>query len=410
MFYIICLLFPVLIGALLGGTALWLLNRSIDEVIDEPPEMTSRAGEPIGILWMTKTCNDRLGKCAPPHILRRIEPDRIARLLAQGVFPPGEVPPTVNQYSSWPEQAELIAAGKYDQLTRLQKKLLSTHEIPSDPDLQSQAIDGPQEREATAKDRSSLIVLALLALLSIPAFILMKKNNCFNGCYVLTPPPNITITDMGNKKIVTANTDQFFDYNSGTLAEQHLMAAEHTFEAAFKQFDNVTITRIDGYTDPIGGLCFNRRLSTERANSIASLLNNLANDQLKIGVDQNGRAVKGTGSGPGIEEKDRQEWARCSLQHQVGIAEPKYRPLKAIENPKTCSNLDARQVSAYPENLIPVELKKIRDPSVAAQIAANQMNMISCLTNMRRVTIEFTGTRKPQANTAITASENGTGL
>jgi hypothetical protein len=166
-------------------------------------------------------------------------------------------------------------------------------------------------------------------------------------------------------------TDQLFEYDKSQIIPPVKERVVRRIMEAIRGH-RVVARKIQGYTDPIGGHCVNRRLAAERAQAFKSLL-------ADAGIDTTGAATEGGGASP----QDRAIWAYCRAAFDEA-APPEVRPLAIRADPPSCpADAEAR----YGE-LVLASTDTLKDAKQASQLRLNQLRLISCLSAMRRV--EFT--------------------
>jgi hypothetical protein len=192
-------------------------------------------------------------------------------------FPADERRPTREQYSSWPGQADLICQGRFDELAKLQKELIDKYGVGG---------ERPEPSKLTASHRAWTIVDALLvlaficAVLTILCWILTNflracappvdcKTSC-SQCPIQDPcpaPPKLGPT------VLKLSADQEFEYDDARISDPENLRKLLTVRLA--QFEKVNLS-ITGFTDPIGGACYNRRLGNDRADAIIEIVRQIS--------------------------------------------------------------------------------------------------------------------------------------
>jgi hypothetical protein len=254
----------------------------------------------------------------------------ISRLLHRHKFPENERRPSYEQYSSWPEQAAYICRGHFDQLHILQTKLLGS---PINPG-KLMAIQGRPIRW-TALNKAFLFVGLVCALLTALTF--MQNQQCFLSKVAINPPPNPppkpppSQDEKQPPKSLVISTDQYFGYDSSTLTDSAKENLERNLKGGAigdlldtlnKRGDaKFTIT---GFTDPIGGICYNPKLADARANAIREILvakKIVDSDRITVTTHQQGVQIPEVGAYKQITED-------CINKFQKTEPTPDYKPLR----------------------------------------------------------------------------------
>ena len=84
-----------------------------------------------------------------------------------------------------------------------------------------------------------------------------------------TPPPPKPLP----KQEITLSSDTLFEFGKSTLRPEGEEAIANTARQVLDQYGRIDRIAVVGYTDAIGSKEVNRKLSTERANTVANLLN-----------------------------------------------------------------------------------------------------------------------------------------
>ncbi|PWG03496.1 hypothetical protein [Sphingosinicella humi] len=394
MLYLYCTLFAAFLGAFLGGLTLWLVNRSL---------VSGSSGEPVDgiILGWSKDCEEALGECRRPSRMRGMAPERIWSFLSKHKFERSDRP-SFDLLKSWPKQAELLHLGRYSTLARYKRFIAKGYDEPPG------AEDYQGERRLTGKDRVSIALLVVLLIALIPAYFLMRTNDCF-ACEDQAFDPSVVfvkLTPTGpGKFFIEFNADQIFEYNEAGLEAVHRRRAEAVMRKAFGEFDGVSIDRVEGFTDPIGGLCDNYQLANGRADTVAGVLDGLQADGIML--SRPGQfAATGVGIGPGTEQIDVDQWKSCLATYQkvtttnriIGQGARRRRVDIQVPTPlildrgEICTGKTPGQLTAYPERLIARDPRSVRDRDAALALSIQQRKLFSCLAPMRRVSITFSGT------------------
>jgi outer membrane protein OmpA-like peptidoglycan-associated protein len=109
---------------------------------------------------------------------------------------------------------------------------------------------------------------------------------------------DVTRTSQGDLK-VTVKNEVLFDFNSAALRSTS-RASLREMADVFQKYPNTTLA-VEGYTDSIGSIAYNQRLSERRADSVASYLEQLGVNTPRIDTighgESNPRASDSTASG-----------------------------------------------------------------------------------------------------------------
>ena len=121
----LCALFPYLLGLTLFLILLWPVLYLIG--LKRGPNGSRPVS--VGILWLIPACAKALGRCSQPGRLRSMSARGISTRLDRYDFPANERRPTPERYSTWPDQADLICQGKFDELASKQEELKKAHGV-----------------------------------------------------------------------------------------------------------------------------------------------------------------------------------------------------------------------------------------------------------------------------------------
>jgi outer membrane protein OmpA-like peptidoglycan-associated protein len=260
----LCAIFPYLLGLTLFLILLWpLLYLTRPKRGPNEPSPAS-----VGILWLTPACANALGRCSQPGRLRSMSARGISARLDRYDFA-NERRPTREQYSTWPDQADLICQGKFDELTRKQSELIAKLGVPEN---QPELANLKAGRGAWAVVLDALLAIAfILAVLTLLNWILTDFlracaparppcETCPTVCQCEKPPPVVSLK---------LSTDQEFEYDKSEVVDQQRLRG--FLQERLVQFKNAKLT-ITGFTDPIGGACYNNGLAKRRAEAIADIV------------------------------------------------------------------------------------------------------------------------------------------
>jgi hypothetical protein len=272
----LCALFPYLLGVTLFLVLLWPVLYLIRP--KRGPDGPNPAS--VGILWLTPACAKALGRCSQPGRLRSMSARGISARLDRYDFPANERRPTPERYSTWPDQADLICQGKFDELASKQSELIAKLGVPEN---QPEPANLKAGRGAWAMVLDALLVVAfILAVLTLLNWIL---TDFLRACAPPQPPcekcPTVCKSSPEPKCEKPAqvqlklSTDQEFEYNEFKIVDSQRL--KDFLAERLTQFKNAKLT-ITGFTDPIGGVCYNEGLADNRAKAIAEIVKGIIPD------------------------------------------------------------------------------------------------------------------------------------
>jgi hypothetical protein len=351
---------------------------------------------------LTPACAAALDECAEPAILAQASETKIKTLLdARFHKPPKEDFPQQQHYRTWPEQAAMLASGRYEALRKWQKAwqdkdTTSPNELVREDGVSS--IDRP----LPGRDRWFIVALLLLIVALVSGLVLTRLQTCNCGTTrdcaspspVTIPPPAKTPTTQPpppNPKPVRLElaTDAIFDYKMpGTY---HPAVLRSRLRSLLQRFEGIQIVRVEGHTDPIGSTDDNKTLGRMRAETVLKAIGALINDA-KAGQFASAELPPHAASaGPQAEDVD--VWRYCFDRFQLKVAEPRFRPLRNLSaslNPDKrppCTAENAKAGTGYPACAGPYDKTIPRDLKVYARQAENFREMTSCLSPMRHVVV-----------------------
>jgi outer membrane protein OmpA-like peptidoglycan-associated protein len=404
----LCHLFAIPLGAALLTLIIWPFLRSwLDRKL-------LRFGN-FGIIWLNQESRNRLGRCARPVKLRGMEPATIEQFFNRKPFDISETRPTSLQITTWPLQARLICDGKFDELRERQAEWIADPRYEAGGD---EVVDFDREETvASFPSKADFIWLALLAALiatSIGTYLISKRLGCPITEIVEVevpvpyPYPVIGYPNNSDPRKFELLSDQLFVYGEARLPNAQKARALSSIQHYFSNFDDVIISRIEGFTDPIGTLCSNEKLATERARSIETLLKEYQDthpNSIKLADD-----LKVGGSGPSSSQEDVEMWSTCAaapeLSQRIGGRTP-------FQASGACASANQALTKIYRDPITPTDLTDLRRVPEVAAMSRAQHQLMSCVSPMRRVTISFSGTlqgKNDQQNRTVEKEpQNATG-
>jgi hypothetical protein len=270
----LCAIFPYLLGLTLFLILLWpLLYLTRPKRGPNDPSPAS-----MGILWLTPACANALGRCSQPGRLRSMSTRGISARLDRYDFSANERRPTREQYSTWPDQADLICQGKFDELTRKQSELITEFGVPEN---QPEPANLKAGRGAWAMVLDALLVIAFIcAVLTLLNWILTDfLRACAPQPVVIHDPCPTEKCKAPDPVPLKLSTDQEFEYNEFKIVDYQRL--KDFLVERLAQFKTAKLT-ITGFTDPIGGVCYNQGLADNRAKAIAEIVKGIIPD-IQIG-------------------------------------------------------------------------------------------------------------------------------
>jgi hypothetical protein len=257
----LCAIFPYLLGLTLLLFLLWALlhlTRPKKDPADPVPA-------PVEILWLTPACVKALGRCSQPLRLRSMSADGISARLDRYNFGE-ESPPTREQYSTWPEQADLICQGKFKELAERQKELREKYGVAGN---QPGPANLAASRGAWTSLDALLVFVFICALLTALCWIL---TDFVRTCAPTPCEPCKTVCPKCEKPPappLKLSTDQLFEYAEAKVIDSQRLRS--FLEDSLKQYKGAKLT-ITGHTDPIGGACYNEDLAKRRVDAIEAIV------------------------------------------------------------------------------------------------------------------------------------------
>jgi outer membrane protein OmpA-like peptidoglycan-associated protein len=388
---ILCGLCPFLFGLALAALLSWLRNRE-----PVPNKSSDPAAElPFGILWFSPACRSALGdRCSRPGRLRKMRKECIARFLKGATFLPGETAPEEAQYATWPMQADLICQGKFESLLTWQRAELRKESSAATGDDRS-ANDNAKQWSNT--DTYAALAVAGLLVVALISFYLAKTHHWCGSCAPPICPPT---TPSPIPHELRLSSDLLFEFNGSKIEGEHRAYAVRLLKNAFKDFAKVEFTGISAHTDPIGTLEHNKELSTDRAESVRSLLEDVVKDperpkSLADSIDP--KLIK-PDEGAVAEDDDRQIWRECFAEYYLGNQFPiaKFdKPLLDLPTTKlTADQLACSQASIDTGTKDPYPgCARLDHPIGNAQhtyeVSERFRQIVECLAPMRHVLIRF---------------------
>jgi outer membrane protein OmpA-like peptidoglycan-associated protein len=310
----LCSLFPFLLGLTLILFLVWGLFYLARPKSDRGnPSPT-----PVGILWLSPACAAALGRCSQPGRLRSMSARGISARLDRYDFPANEHRPTREQYSTWPDQADLICQGKFDELASKQKDLKKEHGVEG---YQPEPANLTASRGAWTVLDAVLVLAFICAVLTLLNWILMDFLHACSPPPCKTCPPVSQVLPKPEPSPVTLklSTDQEFEYDESKIIDPQRL--KNFLEERLVQFKNAKLA-ITGFTDPIGGACHNQDLAKNRANAIAEIVREIVPEikiePTKTAVPENERS-----------DADKKIAAECIATYQK-LQPEQYRPLRGF--------------------------------------------------------------------------------
>lgn len=131
--------------------------------------------------------------------------------------------------------------------------------------------------------------------------------NCAEPAAVAAPPPPPPASKPPVPREYALETDALFEFGKAEIRASGYNAIESLVQRLLQDFSSVERIRVVGYTDPIGSPAFNKKLSQERADVVAS---QIASRKIPVerGIAAEGRgpvelAKTGCGNTPTAENK-----------------------------------------------------------------------------------------------------------
>jgi flagellar motor protein MotB len=266
-----CAFFPYLLGLTLILFLLWALfhlaRAKEDRSSPSPPS--------VGILWLTPACAEALGRCSQPGRLRSMSARGISARLDRYDFPADERRPTREEYSTWPEQADLICKGLFGKLASYQNELITKPGVEGD---RSERANLKASRGAWTVLDALLVLAFICAVLTLLSWILTDflracapPVDCKTSCSQC--PVRDSCRGTPKPTVLTLSADQEFEYDDARISDPENL--KELLTERLTQFEKVNLT-ITGFTDPIGGACYNRRLGNDRADAIIEIVRQIS--------------------------------------------------------------------------------------------------------------------------------------
>lgn len=401
--YLLCYLWAVFLAAAipcLSAWQTWPRRLSVRDIVTNDPV----EDDIPSILWLTPACAAALDECAEPAILAEASETKIKTLLeARFHKPPKEDFPKQEHYRTWPEQAAMLAAGRYEALRAWQN---AWQEKDTTSRGEKSRKDGVSsiDRSLPGRDRWFIVSLLLLIGALISALVSSrlqicnceKTGDCVSRDPVSTPPPSTPSTTKpplpppAPKPVrLELATDAIFDYKMpGTY---HPAVLRSHLRNLFQRFEGIQIVRVEGHTDPIGSTADNKKLGRMRTETVLKAIGELIT-KAKAGQFANAELPQyAVSAGPQAEDVD--VWRYCFDRFQLKVAEPQFRPLRNLSaslNPDkrpSCTAENAKAGTRYPACAGPYDRTIPRDLKVYARQAENFREMTSCLSPMRHVVV-----------------------
>lgn len=354
----------------------------------------------VGILWLDQESRERLRHCAKPVKLRNMEPVTIEKYLDRKPFENPETKPTRLQIETWPLQARLICDGKFDELRERQAGWIADplyetgdDEI-SDLDYEQSAPPFPSK-----VDLIWLALILALTAVSIASYVISRSLGCpvkvveIEEVEVPVFFPVIEYRDKFEPRKLDLLSDQLFAYREAELLPAQRGRALSSIDNYFSNFDDVSISRIEGFTDPIGTLCSNADLAAKRAVSVKKLLDEYGKNHPGTISFTADLQVRGSGPNPGQE--DVEMWKACAAAPELAQRPGGLPPFK--QSSRACAPPNPALSQIYRDALTPTALTDLRRVSEAAAMSRAQHQLTNCVSPMRRVTISFSGTLKSKS-------------
>ncbi|PPE74648.1 hypothetical protein C3942_07755 [Solimonas fluminis] len=303
-------------------------------------------------------------------------------------------------YESWPEQARLICDADFEALRELQAILIGPRN-----DSPSEAQARPRLAEGGFADVANLAIVAILLLAGLIALYWFAYCGACDRPllveripYVVRVPVDVQVPPA----IVSIPSEVLFEYDRADLGELQQARALDTLEQRLSSYSKIKVTSIRGYSDPIGGYCYNEELSQRRANVARALIGRLA-ERGAIEIELASDIVVEAGY---PEKSAMPLWNHCLDSHQLRHPASE-RPLTNQRQKgapvRTCS---VEPSPPYPDlYLAPIDPAGLKARELALR-AAHQRNLIGCLSPMRRVDIGIDGTLRLPADTRITPAKH----
>jgi hypothetical protein len=403
--HLLCYLWLVLLAAAIPCLIAWHMwpretlappRREGDDDEIDTEDMPS-------ILWLTPACAAALGDCADPAVLSEMSEAKIGRMLERAHRPPGEKLPTAEHYRTWPEQAAMLAAGKYDALRDWQGPWLHrAEEDQGDATEVDGELDGSRgrtwaEREMWFWAALLLLTAALLSAIAAPWLGWCSERGGEVVTYPPTSPPPPPTTEKPRTRL-ELSTDAFFDYKRSDT--YHPAVLRSRLRSLFSRFEGIEVVSVSGHTDPIGSTADNQALGAARATTIVGAIRDVAKTA-RTGQFADSH-IPTRDAGDGASGEDAEVWRYCYGTFQVSIADPRFRPLRELDRARNpdrrpaCTGQSTAGVtrSGYPacagpyDKVIPAGLK------VYARQAENFREITSCLSPMRHVVVNITYDRQ----------------
>lgn len=379
----LCALFPFFLGAAFGSLLLWFFCLPWNRRYNSPPP---RSINQI-ILGLTKECEQALGECARPGRLRQMRPEAIEKLLRAKIC---NIPRDISdlRYDTWPSQADQLCRGQYDDLRRWQ--LIQTNDTTD------------TAPDPIASSFSSLLLWPwlslLLLLLSLFFYILSGYYRWCDTQAITCPPPPPCRQELRpcspKKTYEPAGIDGYFEYKESRLSDPDGLVRE--IKEIISKYSSIKLQGIATFTDPIGGMQYNKRLSEERAAAIKRAVKQTieADPEAFKSVDirlSDLDQITTSGRGPSLSDKDQKKWNECLRIHQDSQPE-KFRPLvKTSFGPPDIAT-DEEQSAGY-DLFEPRHFKEIKDVQSRLKAEKNFKDLRNCLKPMRRVEFEGEGVK-----------------
>lgn len=389
----LCWLVPLLLGGAVVPWLLWIIVR---------PRLRCPKGKlaqgavssSLRILWLTPACREALGECGKLARLSRMSEQDVGRLLFSSPLRDGEEYPTRDQYKTWPRQAELICAGSFDELQRYQAELIGDAAPEAVPEVSSlfACEDGSLKLNF---DRITIAVSGSMLLLAVVGHALIHSRGgclCASGDCGVSPDKTV---------LLKVQSEQLFAYNDSKVSLPSVrQVVLDDWAETLRAHKSVKVISIRAMTDPIGGAEYNAALAAQRGAAVRTLLEELADFNVKQPLKYPTRIDRSTiptPTGTGADPQQLNIWSACKVAFNDQLPQ-KVQPLEACAGKLTeegCVDEPSgeRQRSVFGEFELSSYSYNVRRKDAVSrsviELMRNERKLIECLAPMRRVLVEL---------------------
>lgn len=379
----LCCIWAVLLGAAI--TSLIAAAMPAPSASSAPALSRDTLPTPV-ILGMTHAARAALGRCGEPGRLRKMNPERLHKLLA-GVLEadPKDIPAPA-LVDTWPQQAAMLAADDYHGLREWQRAWRQTHHLPPPGPEPALPPSPPARRHKATDGRAAAWLIAALVLLLLSLLLyLTLGGRCGHAGVPRCASQAVLATDM------------LFGYNENAPQSNEGMGKEYgRLYQLFGALHGVELVALEAHTDPIGATEENRQLGRDRVTTVRHMLTRLV---VEPGLKTRFRSpvIPPVPRDAGPHSNDAGIWKYCFTRFHLKVADREFAPLRNLrpelnpDNRPQCDDVSSAMPPGgkYPACGSPYEKTIAETDAIYSIRAENFRKLTSCLAPMRYVTIHF---------------------